>query len=254
MRFSTWHALGNTYVLVEPGEGPVTAAIARALTEAATSAKADGVIEVVRAKRDEAAIVIWNSDGSVAEMSGNATRIAAKWLFRRSDFSQVTIATGTRIVRARLLEGDLVETDIGEVAVEPEESLVLGGETIIFTPASVANPHAVVVVDDLDRAQLQRVGPTLEVHPRFPQRTNVQFARMDGPADISALVWERGVGETTASGSSAVAVAAVAIARGACESPVTVHFPGGDLVVSIEHGQATLVGPAVEISHGEIEL
>lgn len=254
MRFSTWHALGNTYVLVEPGEGPVTAAIARALTNAATSAKADGVIEVVRAEGKHAAIVIWNPDGSVTEMSGNGTRIAAKWLADRSGSAAVTIDTGVRAVRARLLGGDLVETELGKVTVEPAESIEIDGETVVVTPVSVGNPHAVVTVEELERAMLLRVGPKLEAHPRFPRRTNVQLARVDGPADVSALVWERGVGEATASGSSAVAVAAVVIARGACQSPVTVHFPGGDLVVSLESGRAILVGPAVEISQGEIEL
>jgi diaminopimelate epimerase len=254
MQFSTWHALGNTYVLVEPGEGPVIASVARALTHPATGAKADGVIEVVCADGDEATIVIWNPDGSVAEISGNGTRIAAKWLANRSGSTAVTIETGGRALRARLLQGDLVETELGEVTVEPSLSIDLDGETVVVTPVLVGNPHAVVTVEELDRATLQRVGPKIEAHPRFPRRTNVQLARIDGTHDVSALVWERGVGETTSSGSSAVAVAAVAIARAGCENPVTVNFPGGELVVSVESGRATLVGPAVRLSDGEIEL
>ena len=91
-----------------------------------------------------------------------------------------------------------------------------------------------------DPADLPRIGPLLETHPRFPDRTNVQIARIDGPGEVTARVWERGVGETTASGSSAVAVAAATHDGG----EVLVHFPGGDLRVRLHDGKATLIGPA----------
>jgi diaminopimelate epimerase len=107
---------------------------------------------------------------------------------------------------------------------------------IRFTPVDVGNPHAVV---EADPAELPRIGPLLETHPRFPQRTNVQVARRAGPASIEARVWERGVGETRSSGTSAVAVAA---ALGI--SPATVQFPGGPLGVRLDAGNALLTGPA----------
>ena len=106
-----------------------------------------------------------------------------------------------------------------------------------FTPVDVGNPHAVVVGDPDD---LPEIGPLLETHPRFPERTNVQVARVDAPGQVTARVWERGVGETTASGTSAVAVAAATHGEG----EVVVSFPGGDLTVRLADGRATLIGPA----------
>jgi diaminopimelate epimerase len=108
---------------------------------------------------------------------------------------------------------------------------------IAFTPVSVGNPHAVVVGEP---DELPRIGPLLETHPRFPNRTNVQVARVDGPGRVAARVWERGVGETSASGTSAVAVAAATHGGG----EVTVSFPGGDLRVRLAGGRAWLTGPA----------
>ena len=132
--------------------------------------------------------------------------------------------------------------------------LELAGGSVEVTPASLGNPHAVVFPDEPTRETLLVLGPGLEAHPRFPERTNVQIASVEGRHDVRALVWERGAGETSASGSSATAVAAVAIARGLCDSPVRVHMPGGDLDVRIELGVATLVGPAEEICCGETDL
>jgi diaminopimelate epimerase len=131
-----------------------------------------------------------------------------------------------------MLPGGLVETDLGEVEVAPAERIA-GLDVIVV---SVGNPHAVVAGDPDD---LRRVGPLLETHPRFPGRTNVQVARVDGPGEITARVWERGVGETASSGTSAVAVAA---ALG--QNPAIVRFPGGALGVRFEGRRAFLTGPA----------
>jgi diaminopimelate epimerase len=133
----------------------------------------------------------------------------------------------------RRVHGGLYESDMGAVEVG-ERELVDGIE---LTPVSVGNPHAVVVGDPGD---LARIGSLLETHPRFPNRTNVQVVRVDGPGEVTARVWERGVGETTASGSSAVAVAAATHGEG----EVLVHFPGGDLRVRLQSGRAILIGPA----------
>jgi len=194
---------------------------------------ADGVLEVVSSDRDRLEITIWNPDGSRAEMSGNGTRIAARWLGDRTGARQIHVRVGEREVVCRLLDDGLVEQDLGEVVVlEPER--IAGLEV---TPVSVGNPHAVVMGDPDD---LPLIGPLLEDHPRFPQRTNVQVARMDAPGEVTARVWERGVGETASSGTSAVAVAAATHDAG----DVLVHFPGGDLRVRLESGRAFLIGPA----------
>jgi diaminopimelate epimerase len=195
----------------------------------------DGILEVLARGDDWVEIAIWNPDGSRAGMSGNGTRIAARWLAERTGVERVTVRVGGREVQARMLDGPLVEQDLGEVVVgSPEEAA-----GVRFTAVDVGNPHAVV---EGDPADLPRIGPLLEVHERFPERTNVQVAQWTGD-EIVARVWERGAGETASSGSSAVAVAA-ALGAGA----VTVRFPGGPLDVRLEDGRAFLTGPAVRVS------
>jgi len=198
------------------------------------AADSDGIVEVLRAGDDEAEVVIWNPDGSTAELSGNGTRIAAAWLAERTGAETVRIrVAGGREVTARMLGGALVEQDMGDVEVGEPEVV----EGIELRPVSVGNPHAVVVGDP---DEIGRIGPLLETHRRFPQRTNVQVVRVDGPGEVSGRIWERGVGETTASGTSAVAAAAATHDRG----DVLVHFPGGDLRVRLSGGRAWLTGPA----------
>ena len=211
----------------------------------------DGVLEVVSANGSDAEVVIWNPDGSIAELSGNGTRIAARWLARRSGADTVRISVGPREVVARMRGGLQVEMDMGPVEVGEAESLDVGGEVVEVTPASVGNPHAVVEREP-DRETLLRLGPLIENHERFPDRTNVQLARVDGPNELTVGVWERGAGETLSSGTSAVACAAVAVSRGWCTSPVTVHLAGGDLLVELDDdSNARLTGPAQEIFAGE---
>ena len=224
---SRWDAQGNVYLITEE---PMTPDLVRAEIDGA-----DGILEIFRKGDDWVEIAIWNPDGSRAEMSGNGTRIAARWLAEQTRSERVTVRVGPLEVRAWMLADGLVEQDLGEIFVgEPEE--VAG---VALVAVDVGNPHAVVKGDP---ATLPRLGPMLEVHERFPRRTNVQVARAVAANVIEARVWERGVGETASSGSSAVAVAA---AFGI--SPVTVRFPGGDLVVRFERTRAFLTGPAERV-------
>jgi diaminopimelate epimerase len=220
MTSSRWQAHGNVYLVAESDDYVMEPGL-------------DGVMRVLGIDGDELAVAIVNPDGSLAEMSGNGTRIAAAWLMDRAGSDRVTVRVGPRAVEVRRVGERLYESDMGAVTVGAAES-VAGLEVV---PVDVGNPHAVVFAE-LDR--LPEIGPLLETHPRFPNRTNVQVVRRDGPNEVTARVWERGVGETTASGSSAVAVAAAAGGEG----EVLVHFPGGDLRVTIRDGRATLVGPA----------
>ncbi len=221
MRSSRWHAHGNVYIVHEGKGGGVDAT------------GTDGVLEVLAIDGDDVTIGILNTDGSRAEMSGNGTRIAAAWLMARTGSSAAHVHVGARTVAVHRTPDGLYESDLGEVAVGPPETVA----GIELTPVSVGNPHA-VVVDDPDR--IAELGPLLETHPRFPERTNVQVARIDGPGVVTARVWERGVGETSASGTSAVAVAAATHGEG----DVLVRFPGGDLRVRLAGGRASLTGPA----------
>jgi len=220
MRFEKWHALGNAYLLVErPDSGDLGPERVRRLCDVRLGIGADGVLEITARNDARATVRIWNPDGSTAELSGNGTRIAAAWLLRETGSADVEIDTGSRIV-----------------------------------PVNVGNPHAVVLRSELSRDDLLRLGPAIESHPRFPQRTNVQLARPEPRDLVQVLVWERGAGETSASGSSAAAVAAAAVARGWSDSPVRVSMPGGTLVVGVERGAVSLEGPAEQVCEGTTPL
>ena len=252
MRFSKWHGLGNDYLLVERVEldVPLTPERVRKLCDYHFGVGSDGILEVVSANGAEGEVVIWNPDGSTAELSGNGTRIVARWLARRSGQDAVRVRVGARQVAARL-RGSEVELDVGEVEVGEPETLEVGGDEVELIPVSVGNPHAVIRREP-DPNELRRLGPLVENHERFPERTNVQLVRVDAPHELTVGVWERGAGETLSSGTSSVAAAAAAVARGWCESPVTVHLAGGDLEVELDAGRARLTGPAEEICRVEL--
>ncbi len=228
MRSSTWDAIGNSYLVYE-GE-PLAAERVRELV-----GDTDGILEVLSTDDASAEITVWNPDGSTAELSGNGTRIAACWLYDRTGAETVTIHVGPRTTVARMLAGGLVEQDLGQVEIAAPERI----EGLDVVRVSVGNPHAVVAGDP---AEISRIGPLLETHRAFPNRTNVQVVRVDGPGLVTARVWERGVGETSASGTSAVAVAAATHGEG----EVTVCFPGGELRVRLAGRRAWLTGPAAE--------
>jgi len=223
MTSSRWHAHGNVYLVLE--DEPYV-----------HEDGLDGAVQVLGIAEDEMDIEIVNPDGSHAEMSGNGTRIAGAWLMERTGHDRALVHVGPRVVEVRRAGDGLYDSELGDVEVYERER-VAGFDVILV---SVGNPHAVVVGDPDD---IGLIGPLLETHPRFPNRTNVQVVRVDGPGEVTARVWERGVGETTASGSSAVAVAAATHGEG----EVVVHFPGGDLRVRLEGGRATLTGPAQPI-------
>jgi diaminopimelate epimerase len=193
----------------------------------------DGAVEVLSVEGDDVTIGILNPDGSRAEMSGNGTRIAAAWLMSRTGSTSARVHVGEQTVAVRRTRDGLYESELGLVEVGAPE-LVDGIE---LTPVSVGNPHAVVLGDP---SRIGELGPRLERHPRFPVRTNVQVARVERPGEVTARVWERGVGETAASGTGAVAIAVATHGEG----EVVVHFPGGDLRVRLAGGQAWLTGPA----------
>jgi diaminopimelate epimerase len=253
MRLSKWHGLGNDYLLVEQAELPVplTPDRVKRICDYHFGVGSDGILEVVSTNGDQAEVVIWNPDGSTAELSGNGTRIAARWLARRAGADEVRILVGPRLVLARLRGKRDVEQDMGAVEVGEPETIDIDGETVELTPVSVGNPHAVIQRLP-DRGELLRLGPLVENHARFPERTNVQLVRVDGDHELSVGVWERGAGETLSSGTSAVAASAAAVANGWCESPVTVHLAGGDLHVELAEGRARLTGPAEEICTVEL--
>ncbi len=198
---------------------------------------------------------IINPDGSEAEKSGNGIRIFAKWLrdTGRAPAPRFTIHTlgGDVPVDVSNEAGlTLVTADMGAPAIRTDlDALQIAGEQLRVVALSLGNPHCVVVRPHASEADLYRLGPAIEHHPAFPARTNVQLAWADGRDRARALIWERGAGETRASGSSACAVAVALHHLGLVDRDVTVVMQGGELPIRLDDsGHVWMRGPAEEIA------
>ena len=270
--FVKGHGLGNDYLVVEPKDlsFKLTVAAVRAICDRHTGVGSDGILALVPSRRADFGVRIFNPDGSEAEKSGNGLRILSRFLYdhRHTRKRNFTIETRGGVARAALAvrRGRVagITVDVGRATFHSDEIPVAGpsrevldepltveGETIRVTAVSVGNPHCVVFVDALDVSQLRRLGPHLETHPAFPRRTNVQMAKVLAPDRLEILIWERGAGETQASGTSAGAVAAAAARLGLAGRRVTVSMPGGQLGVTIDADWTVhLTGPAEEVYAG----
>ena len=256
MRFSKWHALGNSYLVAERADaGEMTPDRVRRLCDVDLGIGADGVVEVESVEDARAQVVIWNPDGSTAEMSGNGTRIAARWLADRLARTDVVVAVGPRDVAARMLDGGEIETDVGPVEVRAPETIDVHGNVVELTPVSVGNPHAVVRCEEPARDVLLRLGPLIENHARFPERTNVQLAHArERPRGAGPRVGARGGGDRRLR-----LVRRSRRGRRCCRRLVQeprhrATCPAATSLVRIDGCNATLVGPAAEICRGETNL
>ncbi len=275
-RFVKSHALGNDYIVVDPADldFPLTPEVVRRLCDRHFGVGSDGVLARARSARADFGVRIYNPDGSEAEKSGNGLRIFAKYLYEHgyTRSRTFTVETVGGVVRCDLevRDGRVVEVtvDMGEatfrsdripVAGPPrevvDEPVEVDGVGLAVTAVNVGNPHCVVFTEDLGRVDLPRLGPALERHSLFPQRTNVQFAQVLGPDRVRIRIWERGAGHTLASGSSACAVAAACVRRGVTGRSLWVEMEGGVLRVSVD-GQYRLrmTGPASEVYAGQLAL
>jgi diaminopimelate epimerase len=266
------HALGNDYLVVDPAAltFPLGPAAIRLICHRHLGAGSDGILALAPSARADFGLRIYNPDGSEAEKSGNGLRIFAKFLFDHgyARTTAFTVETPGGIAGITLhLAGGRIESltvDVGpatfasaaipvagprrEVIDEPIE---VDGARFRFTGVSVGNPHCVIFVPDLMQVDLHRFGPRLETHASFPNRTNVQFAQVVARDRVRILIWERGAGETMASGTSASAVAAAAVRRGLTDRAVTVSAPGGDLQIAVgEDWSIRMTGPATEVYAG----
>ncbi|MFN2323270.1 MAG: diaminopimelate epimerase [Trueperaceae bacterium] len=269
MRFHKYQALGNDYLVLEPGEAVLTAPLARAICDRHRGVGADGVLVEDRAPDGRLAVRIVNPDGSEAEKSGNGLRIFARYLWDRGrvDEAPFEVATQGGIVRCQVRDaGCAVFVAMGAARFDSQaipvvgpcrevvdEAIEVAGERLRVTAVTVGNPHCVVFVDAPTEALARRLGPALEVHPLFPNRTNVQFVRVVDRHRLEMHVWERGAGYTLASGSSACAAAAAAVRLGRCEGDVTVAMPGGELAIGVGTGyELTMVGPVGKVAEGSV--
>ena len=273
--FFKGHGLGNDYLVVDPHELTfrLTPRVVRALCDRRRGLGADGVLVPVVSRRADFGLRIFNPDGSEAEKSGNGLRIFARYLHatRRTRRTGFRIDTRGGVVTAALRldrRGDAtrVRVEMGAALFHPaslpctlrtrelvDRPIRAGGRSLRFTGVSVGNPHCVVFARRWNHRDLLELGPLLEHHRIFPRRTNVQLARVTGPQSLDILIWERGAGETAASGTSACAAACAAVRRGLVKSPVRVRAPGGTLTVTVaEDFAVTLEGPVEEVARGRL--
>lgn len=198
---------------------------------------------------------ILNPDGSEAEKSGNGIRIAARWLVDtgRAPGSSFTIETLGGAVSVEV-EGKTVTANMGTPTFRDDlTTLEIDGERLPVVALSIGNPHCVMVRPQLHRRDLLRLGPRIERHPAFPSRTNVQLAQPINRQRVSALIWERGAGETRASGSSACAVVAACHRLDLLDRSVVVQMPGGELDIRLDDtGDVWMRGPVEEVAHIEL--
>jgi diaminopimelate epimerase len=268
------HGLGNDYVVLDQAQLsiPLTPEAVRTICDYHFGVGSDGILLVIPGTEADFGVRIFNPDGSEAEKSGNGIRILAKFLYDHgyAPRPELTISTLGGLVRARLdLDGDrvrMITADMGRATfVSTEipvagprrevvrETLAVDDQRLTVTCVSVGNPHCVIFTDTLDVDEVKRLGPKIERHPSFPNRINVQFAKLLGRDRVSILIWERGAGYTLASGTSSCAVAAACVKNGLTDRTVTIESPGGALAVSIADSWGlTLTGPVSEICRGRL--
>ena len=276
--FFRGHGLGNDYLVLDPKElsFKLTPARIAALSDRNWGLGSDGILAPARSAKADFGLRIFNPDGSEAEKSGNGLRIFARYLHatgktkkkrftvetkgglvtidlhvdRYGDASAVTVAMG----RATFSPGGLPCTlPVKELIEQPIDA---AGRSFTFTGVSVGNPHCVVFKpagESWSKQDLLTLGPELEHHPLFPKRTNVQLAVPTGPKELTILIWERGAGETQASGSSSCAAASAAVRLQLVTSPVAVKMPGGTLTIDVAPDfSLTMKGPVAEVARGTV--
>ncbi len=270
MRFSKYEATANDFVMLDrsSGGGEPSAEQVRLLCDRHLGVGADGVILLLPSERADVRMKIINADGTEAEMCGNGAR--ALLLFASdlgvvsADRVEIETAAGIRTVtRSEGERGPAFTVGMGrpswlraDVPMEGEGDAVealleLGDRTLTATCLSMGNPHCVVFVEDVGGYPVKEIGPRLERHPSFPQRTNVEFAQVLDAGRIRARVWERGVGETMACGTGACAVLVAANLVGLAGRAAAVTLPGGELEVEWTDEEVLLTGPARHVFDGE---
>ena len=260
MRFTKMEGLGNDYIYLNclSRRPPDPAGLAVRLSDRHFGVGADGLICVCPGRRGDFAMEMYNADGSRGKMCGNGIRCLGKYVYdkgltRRTSL-QVDTDSGLRALR--LLPGPAgigqVEVDMGEPSVFPQISIPLMELTYSVMPVSMGNPHCILFCPHPEEIALDVLGPALERHPVFPDRTNVEFVAVEGD-QLRLRVWERGSGETLACGTGACAALAAAHVLGLCPPEVTALLPGGSLVLSLDtaSGHIRMTGPAVTVFEGE---
>ncbi|MBA4408653.1 MAG: diaminopimelate epimerase [Bacteroidota bacterium] len=267
------HGLGNDYIVLNEAElsFQLDVKIIQRLCDVHYGIGSDGIVLKVPSSKADFGLKIFNPDGSEAEKSGNGLRIFAKYLYDYGHTSgkKFTIETLGGMVTAEVTretnqKATLVQVDMGKaifnshsipvICDEPEcldHPLNIIDETYLINCVSVGNPHCVILRDKLIKAEILKHGSEIENHPLFPNRINVQFAKVLSRTEVEILIWERGAGYTLASGSSSCAVAAVMVKKGMTDRKLSLKMPGGTLQIEIDEAwNIRMEGEVREIASG----
>ncbi len=291
IKFTKMHALGNDFIVIDDRDTKLKSLsrLSEKLCHRRFGIGADQLLLLRLSKTADFMMRIFNADGSEVEMCGNGIRCLGKYIWDNillcndSNYAKKYCQTVESIAIETLAgikfiykSGNLFRIDMGEPVFEPAKiplvskpvqtqlrdgkviryPLKAGNKTHKITCVSMGNPHAVIIVDDVDSVQLNNIGPLIENHKLFPNRTNVEFVQPQSKGLIKMRVWERGAGETMACGTGASASAVVTALLGLTGRKVNVHLPGGKLLIhwSEKDNHVYMTGPAVNVFEGTIEI
>ena len=291
MRFTKMHGIGNDYVYVNCFEEKVRnpAQLAQRLSDRHKGIGGDGLILIAPSKIADVRMRIFNADGSEAEMCGNGLRCVAKYSYEHglaqpgdsftvpgqaSYPASLNIETGNGVLTVGLLIGaddkvSQVCVNMGQPILRPadvpvdlpgekivDEPIEIDGQQLLMTCVSMGNPHAVFFCDEVEPIDLEAIGPVIENHSIFPNRTNVHFVQINAPTEFTMRTWERGSGITLACGTGACACCVAAVLTGRAERTCRAHLPGGDLELNFcqEDNCVYMTGPATEVFEGELKI
>lgn len=275
MKFTKMQGIGNDYIYFNCFEETIEnpAELSRRLSDRRFGIGGDGICLIKPSDRADAFMDLYNADGSRAMMCGNGIRCVGKYVYERGicrrDVLKIDTLSGVKTLYLTVENGIVtaVKVNMGEPILEPakipttlpshlKQKIQANDTEYEVTAVSMGNPHSVIFTDEVDKLDLEKIGPALENHPVFPERVNTEFVQVLGPHEVRMRVWERGSGETWACGTGACATVVACVLNGKTERDVTVHLRGGDLTIywNEKTGEVEMTGPAQFVFDGTVEI
>ncbi len=277
MKFTKMHGLGNDYIYIDMSKERIDdiSTTAIKLSDRHFGVGSDGLVLILSSDSADFRMRMFNSDGSEAEMCGNAIRCVGKYVFDNgmTDKNTIDIETlaGIKKLNLKIEDGlvESVEVNMGKPILDPKiipvicskdmcvnESITVFDKRYDFTAVSVGNPHCITYMDEINDLEIERIGPGFEKHPIFPKKTNTEFVRVISRNELQMRVWERGAGETLACGTGACAVLVASVLNDLSDREATIKLLGGDLKIRWDEKDdcVYMVGPATKVFEGEIEI
>lgn len=277
MKFTKMHGLGNDYIYVNCFTQKVTnpSETAKFVSDRHFGIGSDGLVLIMPSETCDFRMRMFNSDGSEAEMCGNAIRCVGKYVYdngmTKKSVIKVDTLAGIKILDMKVEDNKvaMVKVDMGEPILQPSkipvnsekelflsQPVIIDGREFRVTCISMGNPHAVTYVDDVEKFPLEFIGPKMENHSLFPRRINAEFVQVIDRNTLKMRVWERGAGETLACGTGACAVLVSSVLNDISNRSVVVKLLGGDLIIewNEKDNHVYMTGPATKVFDGEIQI